>query len=302
MGTTDLWIKRDDCSGLALGGNKVRKLEFLLGEALAQGAEEVLTVGALQSNHARQTAAACAKLGLKCHLVLLKSVEMSGDLYEQGGNVLLDRLFGAEVYVSSDYDDVFECILSVEQKAREDGKKIYQIPPGGSTAVGSLGFVQAVEELAGQMKELPDRIVLAASTGGTLAGIVVGLSKLGCRVPLDAIMVYEPSERFHPQFEKLVKELCDAVETPMPDLDLVSAVDGYLGKGYGQPTLEMSEAVMLAARNDGILLDPVYTGKAMAALIDRYRSGTYEADERILFWHTGGMPALFAYGALAPDQ
>lgn len=297
IGHRHLSIKRDDCTGLGLGGNKVRKLEYLVAEAKAQGADILATAGAVQSNHARQTAAAAAKMGLGCHLMLPRLVPSASPLYETSGNVLLDKLFGAELHVVDSADAAFAQGAEILKALEAEGHTVYFIPPGGSNAVGSLGYVRAACELAAQeqaSERSADRIFVAASTAGTVAGLVVGFAALGIEKKIDAVMIYQPAEKVRAEFEKIVTSTAALVEIPPPPLGHVTLRDGYLGAGYGLPTDAMQEAVTLTARSEGVVLDPVYTGKAMAALIDQARRGAFTADERVLFWHTGGAPALFA--------
>lgn len=296
-GVPHLYIKRDDCSGLGLGGNKVRKLEFLCGQALAQGADTLITVGALQSNHARQTAAAAAKLGLKCHLILPNLVGRAGALYESSGNPLLDRLFGAEVHVVASTEAAIEKGAEVMAQIEASGGKSYFIPAGGSSDIGTLGFVTAATELRAFERAQGwafDRVVLAASTGGTLAGLATGFHAEGAARKLEVVMVFEPADELAPKLNALLEETAALLGSGKADA--FELMDGYIGEGYGIPTVEANEAVRLVAGCEGVLLDPVYTGKAMAALTRRAQNKTYGAEERVLFWHTGGTPALFAYG------
>lgn len=277
LGGPRILVKRDDCTGLAFGGNKTRKLEFLLGEAVAQGHTTVVTFGAVQSNHARQTAAACAKLGLRCALVLSRAVPRDDDLYETSGNVLLDRLLGASVHVVDGLDETLAVL--------EEIGPAYVIPPGGSNAVGALGYLTAASEIG---PLAPDRVVVACSTAATAAGLVVGLDTL-----VEAICVYEPAEKTTAELSRLTGELAELVGQPA--LGRFNVRDDWFGPGYGVPTPDMTEAVRLFARTEGILLDPVYTGKAAAALVELSRSGEFTSDETIVFWHTGGAPGLFVY-------
>lgn len=301
---TELWAKRDDLTGLALGGNKVRKLEFLLGAAKAEGCDTVVTFGALQSNHARQTAAACARSGLHCELVLTRAVPRGGDgpggtSYDHGGNVLLDHLFGATVTVVENHDDAMTAAIAAvrERVAAREGRSRW-VPPGGSDAVGTLGYVAAGLELAGQLRALPRdpvAVVVAVSTGGTLAGLLTGLRGGGSDVPVLGVDVYRPAERTGPAVSDLLDGVAELLGTARPAADEVHLDDRYLGPGYGVPTEGMQEALDLAARSEGLLLDPVYSGKAMAALLAWGRSGRFGDDGPVVFLHTGGAPGLFAY-------
>lgn len=296
LGGPRLFVKRDDCTGLAIGGNKTRKLEFLLGDAIEQNADTVITVGGVQSNHARQTAAAAAKLGLKCHLVLPRVVDWQSDDYESSGNVLLDRLFDAHVHVVDDTEKAREKVT--ELVAAADGSA-YFIPSGGSTAIGSLGYVGAALEIAKQTEAMDlqvDHIVLATSTGGTQAGLLTGFAGSDAHPAVHGIAVYGDAETAMDEVQRLVVESADLLNTNVESAsDRVVVLDGYLGKGYGWPTADMIEAVSLTARLEGLLLDPVYTGKAMAGLIDMVRKEKFKESENIVFLMTGGTPALFPY-------
>jgi len=289
LGGPRIWIKRDDCTGLAAGGNKTRKLEYLLGRAVAEGHRTVVTYGAVQSNHARQTAAACARLGLRCELLLTRSVPRSDELYETSGNVLLDELLGARVRIVDDADQI--------ARALEEIGPAYQIPTGGSDEIGALGYVRAAAELAEQAARLSvrfDRIVVAASTAGTAAGLCVGAALAGLEARLEAIAVYEPADRTRERIEELVAATSRLLGADPPAGGREVHGD-WLGPGYGIPTEEMVEAVRLLARTEGIVLDPVYTGKAAAGLLGLIRSGRLSGDENVLFWHTGGLPGLFVH-------
>lgn len=276
LGGPRILVKRDDCTGLAAGGNKTRKLEFLLGQALREGHDTIVTYGAVQSNHARQTAAACAKLGLRCELLLSHSVPRRDALYESNGNVLLDRLLGATVHMPADLDET----LAVLEKIGP----AFHIPVGGSTAVGALGYLNAAKELDFK----PDRVVLGCSTAGTAAGLVVGLDTM-----VEAICVYEPAGKTAAEIDRLVAETSALAGVAAAGRSTVR--DDWFGEGYGVPTPEMTEAVRLFARTEGLLLDPVYTGKAAAGLVGLIRSGEIGPDETVVFWHTGGSPGLFVY-------
>ncbi|WP_233358564.1 D-cysteine desulfhydrase family protein [Thermomonospora amylolytica] len=289
LGGPRIWIKRDDCTGLAAGGNKTRKLEYLLGRAVAEGHRTVVTYGAVQSNHARQTAAACARLGLRCELLLTRSVPRSDELYETSGNVLLDGLLGARVRIVDDADQIAGALAEIGPA--------YEIPPGGSNEIGTLGYVNAAVELAAQAERVPvrfDRIVVAASTAGTTAGLCVGAALAGLDARVEAIAVYEPADRTRARVDELVAATSRLLGVDPPEGGREVHGD-WLGPGYGIATDEMVEAVRLLARTEGILLDPVYTGKAAAGLLGLVRSGRLPADGDVLFWHTGGMPGLFVH-------
>jgi L-cysteate sulfo-lyase len=302
LGGPNLYIKRDDCTGLGTGGNKTRKLEFLMAEALAQGADTVITQGATQSNHARQTAAAAAKLGLDCRILLEQRVTGFGDEYEESGNVLLDHLFGAEIADRlPGGTDMAAALAGLEEELRAKGRKPYAIPGGGSNPVGALGYVACATELLQQSFELGlrlDHIVIATGSAGTQAGLVAGLHGANAGVPLTGISVRAPKARQEENVHRLTVATAEllGLAAPVPR-SAVMAEDGYVGPGYGMPTPEMIEAVTLTARHEGILLDPVYTGKGMAGLIGLIRAGRFARNENVLFIHTGGAVGLFGYRA-----
>ena len=299
LGGPQIYVKRDDCTGLATGGNKTRKLEYSMGDALQQGADTVITVGAVQSNHVRQTAAAACKLGLKCEVLLEHRIADPSELYRSSGNVLLDRLFGAnlrEYARDTDFDAEMERIAD---EVRERGGKPYIIPGGASNPIGALGYVNCAVELLQQATDAGldfGRFLTTSGSAGTHAGLAVGLRGSGNQKPILGIGVGAGRE----EQEKLVYELaCETAEyVGAPGCvardDIVADCD-YVGPGYGEPTVAMNEAVLLAARLEGLVLDPVYTGKALAGMIDYVRSGRIGSDETIVFLHTGGVAGLFAY-------
>lgn len=298
LGGPRLWIKRDDQTGLGLGGNKVRKLEFLLADALARRADTVVTTGGLQSNHARQTAAAAARLGLDCKLLLPRAVPIATPQYEQSGNVLLDRLFGAEVVplAADEFSDalVDNCL----GRLRSQGRSPYFIPTGGSTPLGALGYVAAALELVRQLEERSlaiDAIVVPTGSAGTHAGILAGLALAGLEIPVFGIAVSATSREKSALVGQLLAETLRLLGGPTSDPPQVNVDGRQVGPGYGLPTAAVLEAVRLTARLQGLLLDPVYTGKAMAGLIEGIRAGRFGRGSNVLFWHTGGIPALFAY-------
>ena len=296
-GGAEIWVKRDDCTGLGFGGNKTRKLEYLLGEARAEGADTVITVGGVQSNHARQTAAGAARLGMRCELVLPRVVPRGGAEYEGSANVLLDRLFGAHVFVVEDEAAAAHAIQERLAAADERGSKAVVHPPGGSTPIGALGYVGAALELEAQLAPGArdfGGIFVAASTGGTLAGLCCGLQMSALDVPVTGVCVAGPADALRPDVERLVSEVQSLLGGAALAEQRMRLVDGYLGDGYGVPSAAALEAVKRCAQLEGLLLDPVYTGKAMAALFDAARASE-PGDPPLLFWHTGGAPALFAY-------
>jgi len=292
MGGPLIWLKRDDCSGLAFGGNKTRKLEFLLGEAESRGASGVVTFGAIQSNHARQTAAACAHVGVPCHLVLTDSVDRPTEMYRSSGNRLLDGLLGAVVHVVADNE---QAIVKAAELAEED-PDLYFIDPGGSSPTGALGYVAAAFELADQLEAAhlqPELLVLAASTGGTAAGLVVGLEAAGLTIPVSAVAVYASGEQTAATITRLVGETATLVGTDVVEPSRWNVDASALGEGYGIESPESHAAVLGLARAEGVLLDPVYTAKAFGALIARSREIDPTSD--VVFLHTGGQTGIFAY-------
>lgn len=301
LGGPEIWIKRDDCTGFAFGGNKVRKLEFLMADATAKGATAIVTAGGTQSNHVRQTAAAAAKLGLKCAAVLERV--RTDALYETTGNALLDHMFGAEPHFVDLDSDLVASMIDVAHQLDAEGEATYTVPIGGSNPLGALGYVVCAEELARQFRERsvhPGLIVLASGSAGTQAGLLVGLALAGLEIPVVGMCVSRPGPAQAAKVANLVGGICDLLERP--DLEAVIDVvcDGtYVGPGYGAPTPGMKEAVQLMARAEGVILDPVYTGKAMAGLIDYARTGKLTGSGPVMFLHTGGAPALFAYPEMA---
>ena len=295
LGGPALWVKRDDQTGLAFGGNKTRKLEFLVAEALARGADVLITGGAAQSNHCRQTAAAAARFGLACTLVL------AGEPPAQpSANLLLDQLLGAEiVWTSPQERDA--TMRRVEQALREAGRTPYLIPYGGSNETGALGYVFAMEELLRQDVQ-PDWIVVASSSGGTQAGLTVGARLFGFRGRILGVSIDKPEIELS---RDVVADLANRTARRLGE-DMTFAAndilvnDGYLGGGYGVMGELEREAIQRFARTEGLLLDPVYTGRAAGGLLDLIRQGFFKPDEVVLFWHTGGAPALFA-SAYAPN-
>jgi D-cysteine desulfhydrase family pyridoxal phosphate-dependent enzyme len=283
-----LLVKRDDQTGLAFGGNKTRKLEFLVAEAQAQGADTLISAGALQSNHCRQTAAAAAKFGLNCILVLVGQPPC-----EASANLLLDQLFGAQV-VWADKIRRDAILQETFDQTAAQGRKPYLVPYGGSSPTGALGYVFAMEEFIGQ-KVNADWIVFASSSGGTQSGLVLGARLFGYQGKLLGISIDEPQRMLQEHVAKLASQasekLGERIEFTPGDV-LVNA--DYAAPGYGVLTEVESEAVSLFARYEGLLLDPVYTGRAAAGLIDLIRKGFFKKEDTILFWHTGGQPALFA--------
>ncbi|MBX3504922.1 MAG: D-cysteine desulfhydrase family protein [Parvibaculum sp.] len=294
-----LFIKRDDCTGLAGGGNKTRKLEFLIGEALAQGADTVVTTGAVQSNHARQTAAAAAAAGLSSVLVLFDTVPYRGRSYRQSGNLLLDRVLGAEVRIVPGDADAGAIFTATMDELAAAGRNPYFVPVGGSSAVGSLGYVNAYREIADQADalKLGDTVLVhASSSGGTQAGLIAGARERGGGPEVRGVNVYRTDhEPMAQAIHALACKTTALLEAPAPAPGAVVLDSGHLGERYGLPTDAMRRAVELVARVEGVLLDPVYTGKGMAGFIAQLLAGEHSDRDAAIFLHTGGMPGLFAY-------
>jgi L-cysteate sulfo-lyase len=299
LGGPNLWIKRDDCTGLSSGGNKTRKLEFLMGEALQHGADTVITQGAIQSNHARQTAAAAAKLGLECHILLEDRTGFEDSAYTHSGNVLLDQLHGASISKRRSGADMNAEMENLAAALRDKGRKPYVIPGGGSNTVGATGYANCALELVAQANEMNlriDHIVQATGSAGTQAGLVAGLRAIHAGIPVYGISVRAPKAKQ----EESVFALAEATARHIGAEGVVKrehivANSDYVGQGYGLPTEGMAEAVKMLAQFEGILLDPVYTGKGMAGLIDLVRKGHFKKDENVVFLHTGGSAGLFGY-------
>jgi D-cysteine desulfhydrase len=298
LGGPRLWIKRDDCTGLSSGGNKTRKLEFLVADALARGADTLITCGGVQSNHCRLTLSAAAKEGLACRLVLAESAP--GAYRPDGnGNVLLYHLLGAERITTVPWGSDLQAALAQAGAAAEaEGRRPCLIPLGGSNPLGALGYVACALELLEQFRETGlecQHLVVPVGSAGTLAGLLLGLRAGGSGIPVTGVTVLQPRSGAEATALNLIRATeaflgCAAV-VPAGD---VTCMDDYLGDGYTLPTPGMVEAVQLVARFEAILLDPTYTGKAMAGLFDLARTGGFKKGDNVLFLHTGGSPGLFA--------
>lgn len=301
LGGPRLWIKRDDCTGLSSGGNKTRKLEFLMAQAYAARANIVITQGATQSNHARQTAAAAAKLGMKCLILLEDRTGSTDPDYTDNGNVMLDRLHGATVERRAGGTNMQQEMERAAVRLQGEGLRPYVIPGGGSNPVGALGYVNAAFELIAQAASRGlniDYLVHATGSAGTQAGLVAGLHAANSDIRLLGIGTRAPKERQ----EAMVYDLaCRTIEhmgmRPGLARESVAANCDYVGAGYGIPTPGMIEAVEMLARTEGLLLDPVYSGKGMAGLIDLIRRGQFKDTDNVVFLHTGGSVGLFGYPA-----
>jgi len=299
LGGPNIYIKRDDLLGLSAGGNKTRKLEFLVADALAQGADTLITCGAVQSNHCRLTLAAAVKEGLKCRLVLEERVAGSYTPGASGNNFLFQLLGVESISVVPGGSDMAAAMQKAADEVAAAGRKAYIIPGGGSNPIGATGYVACAEEILNQLFDRGlkiDRVVCASGSTGTHAGLVTGFYGNNANLPVIGINVSRTKEAQEPLVYDLVRKTAArvgvAAEIPK---EAVLCFGEYVGPGYSLPTPAMIEAVKLLARNEGILLDPVYTGKTMAGLIDLVRKGYFDSNENILFVHTGGSPALYAY-------
>jgi L-cysteate sulfo-lyase len=299
LGGPRLWIKRDDCTGLATGGNKTRKLEFLIADAIEKGADMLVTQGAVQSNHVRQTAAAACKFGLDCHALLERRVPGREDDYETTGNVLFDQIFGTSLEFRPAGLDMNAEALAVTEKLAAAGRKPYFIPGGGSNEIGALGYVSCAYELLDQIKANDldvGWIVLATGSAGTHAGMLAGLHAAGSTIPVMGISVRQPEDKQIAAVHKLaVLTASQLTDTPI-GVEKVIVDDGYVGAGYGQPAQGTLDAINLIARREGLLFDPVYSGKGLAGMIGLAGQNFFESDKDVIFLHTGGAAALFAYG------
>lgn len=293
--TPPIYLKRDDQTGLATGGNKARKLEYLMAEAVEAGADVVVTGGAMQTNHGRQTAAAAAKQGLDCILVLAPGA-MKDEDYTESGNVLLDKLVGAELRpYDGPLDEMGDRIEAVMEELRGQGRTPYAIPLGGSTGVGALGYARCVVELVESGVEF-DHIVTTTGSTGTHAGLLAGVKLTGIDARVQGYSVGAPAEIAIEKVHAIAADTCALLGVDAPDISEVHVDDSFLGPGYGVPTDAMREAVSLLAETEGILLDPVYTGKAFAGFVDTLRNGsTFDGARGVVFLHTGGQVGLFAY-------
>lgn len=299
LGGPRISIKRDDFGSIAMGGNKLRKLEYLLADALAKGCNAVVTSGALQSNHARLTAAAAAKLGLECHIVLIDEVPERPAAYYNSANRLIDDLVGAEVHLVRREDSLAEAVTHCTEQLQKLGKSPYVIPVGGSNAVGCLGYVACASEIAEQERALGKsftHIVVVSGSGGTHAGLLAGLHLSKSTSTLIGATISRPVEKQSPIIEALVEGVSGLLGTDAAAVKpAINLDDSMYLPGYGLPNDASREAIALCARYEGILLDPVYTSKAMAVVINDVRMGRFGPKDELLFIHTGGAPALFAY-------
>ena len=295
----NLYVKRDDCTGLASGGNKTRKLEFLMAEAMQQGSDTVITQGAVQSNHARQTAAAAARLGMHCEILFENRISDPSNDYLNSGNVLLDRLFGANTRHYPGGSDMNAAMEEVASELSGAGARPYIIPGGGSNPVGALGYVDCALELLQQANDQQlriDHLIHATGSAGTQAGLVTGLRATHSGIPVLGIGVNAAREAQEQKVYDLALETAEFVGAAgcVSREDIIANCD-YIGDGYGVPTDSMIEAVKLLAQLEGLLFDPVYSGKGLAGMLDLIRKGEFKAGENVVFLHTGGSAGLFGY-------
>ena len=291
-----IYIKRDDCTGLATGGNKTRKLEFILADALDKNASLVVTVGAIQSNHARQTAAACAKLGLKCLIILEHRLKNAPDIYNKSGNVFLNKVFGAEIVMCPNDRVVEEYADEIIDERIQNGENPYFIPVGGSNHLGELGYIECFREIIkDQNSEAYSHIILATGSGGTHAGLIAGKTIFKSDIQVIGISIKgSKKDQEDKVFELAINSLEYVMGSPPAKEDVI-IMDGFVGPGYAEPTDGMRKALSLMATKEGILLDPVYSGKAFDGLIGLIKSNFFKPSDKVLFLHTGGSAAIPAF-------
>ena len=296
LGGPNIFIKRDDCTGLATGGNKTRKLEFLISDAIKSKAEIVITVGAVQSNHARQTAAACALMGLKCIIILEQRLNNPPESYMKSGNVFLNKLFGAEIKICPKSENVSEYTEKLIGNIKSKGSNVYFIPGGGSNSVGALGYVECMNEIVKEDKKYSfSHIVHATGSAGTQAGLLAGKKYFNSNINIIGICVRHKKDIQVDKVYLEAKKTCEILKCNILDKSDVVVYDEYIGSGYGEPTKNMIEATQLLAKKEAILLDPVYSGKAFAGLIDLVKNKKLTKNDKVLFIHTGGTVSLSAY-------
>ena len=292
----NIFIKRDDCTGLATGGNKTRKLEFLIPDAIKNKAELIVTVGAIQSNHARQTAAACSLKGLKCLIILEQRLKDPPDAYMNSGNVFLNKLLGAEVMLCPKDQDILEYSTKVVEDIKSKGTNVYFIPGGGSNSIGALGYVECFKEILEKNSKYNfTHIIHATGSSGTQAGLLAGKKYFQSQLQIIGISVRHEKKIQEEKVYSEAKKTCEKLKCDVLDRSEVVAYDDYVGSGYGEPTDGMIEATNLLAKKEAILLDPVYSGKGFAGLIGLIRQKKFTKEDNILFIHTGGAVSLSAY-------
>ena len=291
-----IFIKRDDCTGLATGGNKTRKLEYLMPDAINKKATTVITIGAVQSNHARQTAAACAILNIKCIIVLEQRLEEAPSAYMNSGNVFLDKLFGAELIFCPKEKDAKEFAERIMEQSKKDGEIPYYIPVGGSNEIGELGYVECIREIIElQSEQKFTHIILPSGSGGTHSGSIAGKIFFNSDIKIIGISVKDNKKDQEEKVFGLTKKCCKYIKCSLPSRNDIVVFDNYVGKGYGIPTEGMKKALKLMARKEAILLDPVYSGKCLDGLLDLINKKYFKNSDKILFLHTGGSASLPAY-------
>ena len=291
-----IYIKRDDCTGLATGGNKTRKLEFLLSDAVKNQANLIVTVGAVQSNHARQTAAACAMLNLKCLIILEQRLDNAPEIYMTSGNIFLNKLFGADIVFCPKDCSLEDFAKKLIKKKEDEGNRTYYIPVGGSNHIGELGYIECMREITEYDKNNTfTHIILASGSGGTHSGTIVGKKYYNHKSKILGISVKDKKKDQEQKVFQLVKDACSYIQCDHPSKDEVKVFDNYVGDGYGVPTKGMKEALKLMAIKEAILLDPVYSGKAFDGLLDLVSKKYFKNTDKLLFIHTGGSVSLYAY-------
>jgi len=296
LGGPNIFIKRDDCTGLATGGNKTRKLEFLIPDAIKNKAELVVTVGAVQSNHARQTAAACTLMGLKCLIILEQRVKDPPEIYMSSGNVFLDKLYGADIKICPKNENFLEYYEKVIEDLKSKGTNVYFIPGGGSNSIGALGYVECLNEIIKENNKYNlSHIVHATGSSGTQAGLLAGTKYFNCNIPVIGICIrYDKATQINRVYTE-AKKTCEKLQCSILDKSEVIVYDEYIGPGYGEPSDSMIEATKLLAKKEAILLDPVYSGKGFAGLIGLIKKKKFTKNDNVLFIHTGGAVSLSAY-------
>jgi len=296
LGGPNIFIKRDDCTGLATGGNKTRKLEFLIPDAIKNKAELVVTIGAVQSNHARQTAAACTLMGIKCLNILELRVKDPPEVYMNSGNVFLDKLYGADIKICPKNENFLEYYEKIVEDLKSKGTNVYFIPGGGSNSIGALGYVECLNEIIKEKNKYNfSHIVHATGSAGTQAGLLAGRKYFNCSIPVIGICIrYDKATQENRVYTE-AKKTCERLQCSTLDKSEVVVYDEYIGPGYGEPSDGMIEATKLLARKEGILLDPVYSGKGFAGLMGLIKNKKLTKNDNVLFIHTGGAVSLSAY-------
>jgi len=296
LGGPNIFINRDDCTGLATGGNKTRKLEFLIPDAIKNKAELVVTVGAVQSNHARQTAAACTLMGLKCLIILEQRVKDPPEVYMNSGNVFLDKLYGADIKICPKNENFLKYYEKVIEDLKSKGTNVYFIPGGGSNAIGALGYVECLNEIIKENHKYNfSQIVHATGSAGTQAGLLAGRKYFNCSIPVIGICIRYDKETQVNRVYTEARKTCEKLQCSILDKSEVIVYDEYIGPGYGEPSDGMIEATKLLAKKEGILLDPVYSGKGFAGLMGLIKNKKFTKNDNVLFIHTGGAVSLSAY-------